>query len=313
MDYSDGKFVFLLYAKDGNDPTSAIGFIDTGKGDSAMNIIPSALRPDKRRGRIRILDSTHFVTSSANGVSEITNIATNDVHLIPGSRPTDVIVPFQGEHLFLLARRAGGVSIYNYQGKLVAGLLSDETADGASEAFQKVIVAKDGGKILTITRSGPKLWHRPAVGLAIAVSPAMLLDSVPAAVTDYFKSYSKQYSWEKAIVDKRAMGNVFSDNLGQILMPFDIQQQSDVFRTGLLKEVDTVYLSKRVADLIFVIALEDRWQRLLILDPGIVFSIVKKEIASGRLSPIDRRLREKWVENKEFTEKIELLKLNPIK
>lgn len=314
VDIKGTKAVFYLRgAVKGEQDAIGVLNLDGLNSGRAMSILPlKDVNESDASGIVKFLDDNTIIASSTSGWSKILNLATNASYIIGGSRASDQIISFPKDSLFIMGRRSGEITVYDFKGIAISNLQGSIASDGLNEAFGKITIDKSGTQVLTVSRNGARLWQRPRYDLKWE-SLSSEADSVLPAKLSYFKLFDVSKGFDRASIEKYSLSSMPINNLGEIFLQFNLGGYTDLFKTNLQKGIENVFMMGDKYNFGYCLYTDNNYKRYFILKPDLVFGLIKKEFEEDRIMQITNKFKAKWVETDEFNRKVLNLNLEPIK
>jgi len=260
-----------------------------------MTLYPLKETSSDAAGNVTFIDNNTIVATSTEGWSKIINLESKAVYSIEGLRSIDQIIPIERDSVFILARRSGEITIFDYKGIPVGNLQSTESSDGINYAFSKVAVDNSGKQILTVSRGNSRLWQKPRYSLKVAGS--ILDKEVKDDHLSYLTRFNLNESTDLAVIEADPLLATPTNNFGEIFLQFHLSGYIDLFKACLYTNVENPVGAEYEDDVVYTIFTNKSYKRRFVLKPDLVYRLIKKEFEDARILEMSNFLKSKWVDS----------------
>jgi len=290
---SEKRIVVMVLMGSFRGVTDAIAwapFDASGVGVLKMLHMPNSI--GEAGAKLRVLPDHRILATSTSGWTRIVDLDTRNEIAIDQSRGFDALAFSDSHKQFVMARRSGDVSLYDYSGNKTGVLLAETGSDGLNPQFKHIRFSEDGSKVLTQSKRTTRVWLRPKYNLS--------------------KAYDETFRPNQNEIANIMLNNVANtfDNLGDMAKPSrymlnDTGMYALPINYSGRPDYLPAYLSKEDFRLSsFTNWKEGVWKqnwsgrnmdRIFVLSPEIIRAVIEDEVTQGRLwRPASANL-EDWV------------------
>src|SRR4029077_6713802 len=145
-------------------------------------------------------------------------------------RAADQIATNSATGEFAIARRSGSVTIFDKAASPVAYLVGNPASDGWNLDFKRVAFDAAGKRVLTVSKDGVRIWHRPEEPLLKAVRTKLGLDDGPPT------SFTQAFEGRRRIEPCLDREDMVIDDSGSVGLCIRLNGHNEILPTGLTKE-----------------------------------------------------------------------------
>lgn len=230
--------------------------------------------------RVHALPDHRVFATSTTGWTRIVDLQTKDAVAIDQDRGFDALAISGRDQQFAIARRSGDVSIYDYEGNKVGVLLAETGSDGLNPQFEHVRFTADGSKVLTQSRLTTRVWLRPRYTMSKVHDETFRPFQHKISNTVFNKVASElETPGELA----KALDYRLTDT-GMFSLSITFSGRPDYLPAFLSKDdLQLIGSSRRKEGAWLAYWTGNNMDRIFVLSPQIIATIVEDEVTRGRL------------------------------
>ncbi|MCP4405729.1 MAG: hypothetical protein GY801_51555 [bacterium] len=272
----------------------ALGVIESDRNDSELDIIGLPPSPSFDSGGIvEFMPNGDVLAASTEGWTNLVDIDTRNYREFASrSRATDIIGISPHGDLVILGRRSGRATVYTPGGIPLGLLLGESLSDG----FERLVFDEAATMVLSVPRVRGEaiLWRRPHYGLVIPHTDEFdIFDDVPENVLKQLRKFGPS-SIEQSVEACQRIDKFRVDDMGRIGLCVQIGDRTSTITLDY-HEGDMAIIGSRDLDNLGYQLIGQKFDRIFLLDAGMILSFVQKEDNLGRIWDLEPAEIERWV------------------
>lgn len=292
-----GKKLVVYLSGVKQDLKDCIGFIDFANSSSGQ-VIPTisfGYGEDYGEGKVKFHPDGSVVAAVADGSLKIIDLDKREIEdIVSYESPTDKISVSQDGEIIVIGRRSGHTSIYNYNLIPSGRLLGNHHSYGRGAVFSKISMDSSGNRVLTVSRSGMRLWIRPNFQLTLphASYHAVGIDSIPIEYLNLFQRYHNEKF--PSFWPCEELVRVKQNDEGIISLCVQYEDRIDFFSSGLKKGQIDIVSSGGIYNLVSSI-IGRKADQYFILSPDVALGLLDEEDKKGHIWQLDSTTISTWI------------------